>query len=96
MAAPAFSSSVRVPGRRKTLVTTAGVTVSAVPGTQANASGVVELRPSPVIVDLETPTQLAVIGGIGKPCVRTLSAVDIPGRDDFAVRVDNSERNHGT
>jgi hypothetical protein len=26
--------------------------------------------------------------------VRTLSAVDIPGRDHFAVRIDNSERNH--
>jgi hypothetical protein len=26
--------------------------------------------------------------------VRNLSAVDIPARDDFAARVDNSERNH--
>ena len=60
-----------------------------------NASGVVEVRPPPVIVDLYTPTRLVVIDGLGKPCVRTLRAVDIPGRDDFAVRIDNSERNHG-
>jgi len=64
------------------------------PRTQANASGVVEMRPPPVIVDLYTPTQFGVIDEVGKPCVRILSGVDIPGRDDFAVRIDNSERNH--
>ena len=69
--------------------------LSSLPRKQANASGVVEVRPPPVIVDLYTPTRLGVIDGLGKPCVRTLSAVDIPGRDDFAVRIDNSERNHG-
>ena len=62
---------------------------------QAHASGVVEVRPPPVIVDLYPPTQLGVVDGLGEPCVRTLSAVDIPGRDHFAMRIDNSERNHG-
>ena len=68
--------------------------MSSLPRTQTNASGVVEVCPSPVIVDLYAPTQLGVVDGVGKPCVRTLRAVEIPGRDDFAVRIDDSERNH--
>ena len=70
--------------------------VSSLPGTQTNASGVVEVCPSPVIVDLYAPTQLGVVDEVGKPCVRTLRAVEIPGRDDFAVRIDDSERNHAS
>lgn len=73
----------------------ASATLSSLSRTQRNASGVVEERPPPVIVDFHAPTQLGAIGdGVGKPCVRTLSAVDIPAGDDFAVRVDNPERNH--
>jgi len=63
--------------------------------TEPNASGVVEERPPPVIVDFDAPTRLGAMGdGVGEPRVRNLSAVDIPARDDFAARVDNSERNH--
>ena len=68
--------------------------VSSLPRTQANASGVVEVRPSPDIVDVYAPTQIGGVDGVGKPRVRTLSAIEIPGRDDFAVRIDDSEGDH--
>jgi hypothetical protein len=72
-----------------------GATLSSLSRTQPNASGVVEERPPPVIVDFHTPSQLGAIrDGVDKPRVRTLGAVDVPAGDDFAVRVDDSERNH--
>jgi hypothetical protein len=61
---------------------------------QTNPPGVVEVRPLPVVVDFYPPAQLGAVDRVGKPCVRTLGAVEMPGRDDFAVRIDDSERNH--
>ncbi len=63
----------------------------------SKATGVIEERPLPVVVDLHTPTQLGTVyNGVDKPGVRGVLAVKIVHRDNFAVWADNSKLRHAT
>ena len=64
-------------------------------GRGGKASGVIEERPLPVVVDLHAPTELGTAcNGVHKPGVCVLRAGEILRRDDLAMRADNSKPSH--
>jgi hypothetical protein len=64
-------------------------------GRGGKASGVIEERPLPVVIDLHAPTELGTArNGAHKPGVRGLGADEILRRDDLAMRPDNSKPSH--